>query len=546
IGDARFEAGRISLADWFAGRRYSVAGQALPAGLPRLEYRGEWISSQNQLERIDGRWNRHYATIAFPIKANRLLPAVNVEHEDRRQHIMGGDSLGFESFRFTRISPNIAWRSDELEASADLTFRTDEQWMDGALEHAYDAWTASSGIDYAGTRLSVDARVGLRRREFSETFRKREGRADQTTLVVRSGMRWRPRRRGIDVLASYEANSERTPLLQEIFVRTGPEMGQFVWEDLNGDEVIQLDEMIPERTPNEGVYGRTYLPTDSLISSVSVRARSELRVDGDALWRDADGWRRLLAHVATRSTFEVHESTRDDDLARIYLLDLSRFRNPETTITGRARMAQSVSLWPRSRIFGIDADHSRVHSLNNRTMGEEAQSFAVSSAEARWKPASPVSLLLRVAKERSRQLSQQFETRRFDISSRRLEPEVVLRLGRQLRLSAPTAFAWKNDSSTDQRAVIVRLPLEVRYEVPRRLSWTSRFEVANVKMTGGSRGLAEFELTDGRGPGVSTLWTSTARYSINDYLSARLQYDARSPYGAPVVHTLRMQLSAIF
>lgn len=40
----------------------------------------------------------------------------------------------------------------------------------------------------------------------------------------------------------YEANTERRALLQETYVEVGPEIGQYVWDDLNGDGTQQVDE----------------------------------------------------------------------------------------------------------------------------------------------------------------------------------------------------------------------------------------------------------------------------------------------------------------
>ena len=78
---------------------------------------------------------------------------------------------------------------------------------------------------------------------------------------------------------------------------------------------------------------------------------------------------------------------------------------------------------------------------------------------------------------------------------------------------------------------------------------TGRMELADVRLSDADEvavGLAQFELTDGRGPGTSWLWTLLGQYTINRYLRASVQYDGRAPAEAPVLHTVRMQVSAIF
>ena len=83
----------------------------------------------------------------------------------------------------------------------------------------------------------------------------------------------------------------------------------------------------------------------------------------------------------------------------------------------------------------------------------------------------------------------------------------------------------------------------------RRLQLSARFEVASVTLDetdGPAVGLAQFELTDGRGPGTSFLWGLNGQYALNRFLRASFSYDGRAPADAPTLHTVRMQLSAVF
>jgi hypothetical protein len=80
----------------------------------------------------------------------------------------------------------------------------------------------------------------------------------------------------------------------------------------------------------------------------------------------------------------------------------------------------------------------------------------------------------------------------------------------------------------------------------RKAQVTTRFEVAFIDLQGEALGLAEFELTDGRGPGTSYLWGVNGDYTLNEFLRLSFAYDGRAPADAPVLHTVRVQMSAIF
>ena len=51
---------------------------------------------------------------------------------------------------------------------------------------------------------------------------------------------------------------------------------------------------------------------------------------------------------------------------------------------------------------------------------------------------------------------------------------------------------------------------------------------------------------DVRGAGTSYLWTVTGWYQLSRLLRATLTYNGRAPADAPTLHTVRVQLSAVF
>jgi hypothetical protein len=71
-------------------------------------------------------------------------------------------------------------------------------------------------------------------------------------------------------------------------------------------------------------------------------------------------------------------------------------------------------------------------------------------------------------------------------------------------------------------------------------------EVAHVALSGTAVGRAQFELTDGRGPGTSILWGLQGQYAVTDNLRATINYDGRIPATADPIHTVRVQVSASF
>ncbi len=544
----RAEVGRILLGDVFVGVRRAASATLEEAGWPLVDYSLEVIGSRDSLAGEDGRWVRQLGVASVPVMGGRLTPRLEIEHEDRRQDVVGLDSLARPSFRFVEIRPGAAWNEGALEVGGFVERRVEDDWLGGQVRPAATSWTGQSTVRYRpSSALEVDGNLGFRRRRFTERFRVEENRKNAESLILRLNGGYRPFQRAVQLNVLYEGMTERTPTLQEIYVRTGPEIGQYVWEDDNEDGIVQIDELLPERLPNEGSYVKTFIPSDTLTSVVNVQSRLRLEVDPSRFWSSPDArWKRWLSQVSTRSVVEVREKSRDPNIAGIYLLDLSRFRDPQHTMTGRLHVAQDVFLFRPRPNYGLDISFSQLRSLSELAAGEEARYVNGWRLEGRLRPTERWGLRVLGAMEQDRLSSATFDSRRYDIAGTRIEPELSYVLSDHLQLLGSAAYGRKEDALGDRRARLLKLPLELRYTHPRKLQATARIELADVAVVGAASGLARFELTDGRGPGTSYMWTVRGQYTVNEYLRATMSYDGRAPSNASVIHTMQVQLSAMF
>ena len=538
------ELGRIDLGNPFEGKR-----SMLEAGVyDRLDYAIEWVSSTDRRLNQDGTWFRQRGRMAQPIVSRRLTPYVEFEQERREQAVIGLDSLARSSNAFTEVRPGITWRSTGYEASFQVELREEQDWAEGRLRDAARARTFQSTFNIRpGNTFNTDGSVGYRIKDFTDYFRINEGRENIESLILRWNTQWRPLKRAVDLTTRYEASTERTPTLQEIYIRTGPELGQFVWEDTNGDGAIQIDEFLPERTPNEGTYIQTFVPSDSLSSIISVRALFRLQLEPSKLIdKNTTGFKRILRSISTRTTFDVQEKSREEDIASVYLLKLNRFRSPINTLNGRLRVSQDLYLFRSQPKVGVDIRYSQLRSLSELAAGEETRFVNSWSLEGRYAPTRTWGFRLKGETETSNLDSETFASRRYSIDGVRLEPEISYTISPAFSLTGKGIWAKKSDSVGDREVRLWRVPLEVRYRRLRRAQITARAEMAIIDLTGDALGLAAFELTDGRGPGTSYLWGVLGEFTLNQYLRFSFAYDGRAPADAPTLHTLRMQLSALF
>ena len=542
------DVGRLTVGDAFESWRRGGRVQLSEPGVPRLDLRTTLVTSSDRLANTEGAWLRQQATIRQPVWRGRFTPAVTLEHERRHQRTAGADSLLDPSFAFVRLRPGVQYQTGPLEASASVAFRTEDEALDGRLQDASTAWTVQSGVAWTPSRtFDVRADGSYRVRRFTDAFRIQEQRQGNETVLVQLESSARPLRQAVDLRFSYDAATERTPTLQEVFVRTGPELGQYVWTDANGDGLQQVDEFVPETTPNEGQYVQSFVPSDSLASVARVETRTQLRLDPAQRWRSADArWKRWLARHTAETSVSIREENRTDTPSDVYLLNLARFRTPGLTLDGQLQVQQTVRLFDTVSRYGLEATWRQARGLSDRSAGTETQFLNRWELSGQWRPVPDWSLQARGVAETDRTTSEAFDSRRFDIATREGRLTVGHRITPRVDLSASGSLARKRDAFGPRRALVWKVPLEATWSRAGRFRFRANVEAANIRLDGDAEGLAQFQLTDGRGPGRSWLWGVQGRYVLNEYLRATLSYDGRAPANAPVVHTFRTQLSASF
>jgi hypothetical protein len=516
---------------------------------PAVDAEGLLVTSTDRIGGIDGEWLRQRTSLRRPLAGGAVRPSLTVDLERRRQRAVGTDSLTNASFAFWEVRPAVEVRGERVDATASVEVRREDEALGGSLRNASTAWTVQTEAGYTpNAPYDVSVTGGYRVRRFTDPFRIRRQRRDTESVILQLEGTARPLDRAVEVRGRYDALTERTPTLREVYVRTGPELGQYVWRDANDDGVQQLDEFVPETTPNEGEYVQSFVPSDSLESVVNVETRLRVELTPGRLFGTTEAWwKRALSSVSTRSTVSVEEKNRSANIRPLYLLQQDRFRRPGLTLDGELRLEQQVELFRSTRAYGLDVTWRRTRGLNERAAGTERTLLRAWEAEARLKPSSAWALTASGALSTDRADSEAFAaSRSFDIRSREVRPQVSYRPLPALRLSVAGAWAQKDDRLGNRQARLLRVPVEATVARAGRWRLSANAEAAQIDLTGDAVGLAQFELTDGRGPGRSYLWGLQGRYVINEYLRATVSYDGRAPSAAPPIHTFRAQLSANF
>jgi hypothetical protein len=205
-----------------------------------------------------------------------------------------------------------------------------------------------------------------------------------------------------------------------------------------------------------------------------------------------------------------------------------------------------VYLFRRTADYGFDLAFDQLRGLNERAAGRQARYRRTWSANAQYRFGPIWSAQLTGVHRVDRSDSRAFASRSYAIEGIELRPEVTVQLGGIGRLVSAVTYGQKDDRAGNRSARLLRVPVELQWTRADRFQLTGRIERSDIRLDGEATGLAQFELTDGRGPGTSYLWRLSGQYRFSNQLRATFSYDGRAPAGAPTINNVRLQMNASF
>lgn len=542
----RLGAGLLERPDLNSFRTFARLFTAEPGG-PEFNQTADYVQSSYQLNNRDSEWFRQNNSLSysFDLLGIGFTPSLATEGEIRSQKAVGSDSLEAGSFRFLEVSPGLnTLLSDQVQLGLLLTYRNDDRVDAGMFGNESETWTGQLRTTYSrDENLELSGSVIYREKNFSNLTFTEGAETRATSVLVNTTADYRTTERWLDLQWQYEAGTENKPLLQETYIEVGPELGNYVWVDLNGDGVQQIDEFFPAQTPNEGTFIRQFVPGDELIPVVSVNTRLRSRFEPGNLF-DNPAWN----HVSLSSALEIREQNQGGSIADILLLNLSEFLDDETTLEGRIFWQQELQLFRPNRDVDLRIRYDQLTGKNQRATGLEEIRNKTLKSDFSYRLGQFTQAGVELTYSEQELLNERLSTRAYQIRSYEAEPFVRYSFSRSLQTTTGLRYGRKRDVLPSDPVLLTqyRVYSDVRWFYRGQFQTNARVEWRQNRADGQSSSLGLFELTDGAGLGNTWQWSLQGTYRISSYLRANINYDGRTVIGAPAVQIVRFTLNAVF
>jgi hypothetical protein len=508
-------------------------------------YKMERIRSEDTRDTTTGRWIRHLGELSKPFTRTNwiITPRVYVESENRQRD--SRNMVSPDAFAFTDIRPGINLLSgDRFSAGFSYGIRPEFKYPDGtrrmeSLNRTMQFQTDLKPVSW----YAFEGLAGFRKRDFTGWYEQNREAVDSDGIQLRGQQTLRPFNSGLYLQTVYEAGTERRARLQETYGEIGPELGQYVWTDLNGDGVQQIAEFFPEQTPNEGTFVKQWVPSDQLFPVIALNTRTRFKVEPQRIPALKN---TIVRWVVLESTIDLRETSTTEKLEDVYLLKLSTFQDTASTLQGRIAFRHQMILFPNHRKGELTVTTETNRALNNQASGAEQQDGSVQRVQARMRISDYWSGQLLIQQDRNSIESAAFDSRNFDISGFRIEPGLTWQPGTTAHLAMTPGYASKNERIAGAGVKLWVLRSAITVQMKNGLHGTASITGRNTIVNGEPSANGLFELTEGAGAGKTLQWALQAAMRVNTTLRASLTYDGRTVTNQAAIHTVRVVVSAIF
>ncbi|NCP84969.1 MAG: hypothetical protein GW823_08755 [Bacteroidetes bacterium] len=546
------DGGLIERSD-FTGNRIKSAIESREKGKLAFSITNEWIQSEDAIALTNGKWINHQAEVSYPFRLNEygLEPFLKAIYDVREQKDLALNELNSSSYGQYSASSGIHFLpKSKFTFAYEFTLRDDASVYLGELKQDRRNYIQTISFKTRDLHQFQTANVFTFQKQIATKSLLNPGITNNDAVYLQSKSNYRSKSSAFEINLYYNVNSQRTALLQETYIETGPELGQYVWDDLNNDGQKQIDEFFPEQTPNEGTFLKQFLPSDNLFPTINLIARWRFNVNPSKLFSkritsNAKKWAKLFN---LSMQIDIREKSITQNLSDIYLLQLNSFQNDSTTITGRINLRTSLHLLPLNRFFSIRMGLDNGKSKNRQVFGSESNKINTYRIEIlnRWNRNLNFNHELKISEEERSNI--EIGSRSFRIQGLGLQSTIQVNQSRNINYSAEIGLNKNTDSKIGQNAksTVLKIAGTTRLLVGERWQGSGRLQWRSIDLTGNSSSLGNFELTEGGGEGANWLWSVQASYRNSSFVQTSFNYDGRTIKNRPTIHTFRLVIRALF
>ena len=485
--------------------------------------------------------------------------------EKNNNHLNIGDNIeriNFSSNWETKyLKPSLNYESEKTET--DGTLLTGNSYQDimtqlktsefsgisGSAEWFYRlekakniTWRDSSTVRGGAVELSTG-------NESSNMFRFKYGKRERTTgtELVSSDQAsmdvfFRPSGKPLKLDLSYRAGRTREASKRKNYIYAGTGRGNYRWEDINGDDVRDQDEFIPD------IHGEYYLYEETLsdykpLNAVTLFGKSVIDISPNFLRKISGGKGKVVFETA----FEINEKSKAS-ASDVFLLDLSKFRKNGITSSGDSRIQQDITVPVSEGNGSLRLRYFRFDRLNSEYVtGSERNDEEEYSLRLRLPLREDADSEVNLKKKQYKRVMDGRSSGDYDVDSYFGDAGISIYPSSKIKAGINTGVGNDKDKPTGIGAVYYSMKPSLSYQFGGKGKIEANYTLTSVKLNNFGSGMRlQYTMAQGQKEGKNHEIEVTWDYRLTTRMNIIATYTGRQFGGEKFETYAQAQVRAIF
>ncbi|MBT8382121.1 MAG: hypothetical protein KJO59_07170, partial [Ignavibacteria bacterium] len=477
----------------------------------------------------------------------KFKPGINYLAENKEDKNKGKDSLLTGSLKYIEINPYLQLIDLEgLGFTAKYSYRDDYFPLEGKMKKESESRAQIYELTYRGIdEVSTLLNLTIRNRKYTDAY-KQLGFLDTEQLLIRSQSKfnfWEPVING-DLF--YEVSTEKQARLEKVFVRVEQGTGNYGYlGDLNGNGIADENEFEP--TLFDGDFILLTIPTDELFPVINLKTNTRWKIKFGNIFEQNSFIGTVLEPLSTETSWRIEEITREDDLAKIYLMQLNYFQVPGITIRGTNFFLQDIFINENRQDLSFRFRYSQRFAMSDFNTGIETGYNRERSIRIRFRLVKEISIQTDIVNFTDNVDASEFSSRSRKISDNNITSDFSYRPIRFLEVGFKFKFGRSEDSFPENPTIIDLNSQLLRVNISFAQTGRLRLEMErNELLANTSENFIPFEMLNGNQLGKNYYWRLNFDYRVASFLQTTVSYDGRWQGEGRVIHTARAEARAYF
>lgn len=353
---------------------------------------------------------------------------------------------------------------------------------------------------------------------------------DSESHLGRIELNYKNMNRTIDSRWQYRIASELQPLLEKVYVFVGENRGNYRFDE-------DLQEYVPDP---QGDHILIVLPTGDFNSITGIEASWQIRYRPKSRNNEYKGLENIIRNISFFSSIKLSEKSRLKDIWQLYLINLEKYHNEQTTIRGSYVLDQDLYFFERNPSFGITFRSRFRDNLTNEFIesgfNEKRRTWdrSIIWRQSLWQ------------KKLSQEIEYKQSTTERTVSAIPSRNRDIMGHIIDLNLNFRPVYAWQfqlgiegaiqNDRAERNRMKVGYIDLKPRinYAIAGKARAQTNVSILNVNILDNPfQKPIPFEMAKGKKEGLSLLWNFRFEFFISSNITSTFSFTSRKDAGAP-------------